>query len=99
MNLKIADEILKGKEVRFPRRMGALEIRKKPTKVEYIDGEIVDNLKVDWDTTLKLWYEDKESYDNKTIIKLETDETFLVYYHKRRAVFNNRSYYAFSTNN
>jgi len=42
--------------------MGTLEVRKRPTRVAIVDGKLVTNLPIDWDATLKLWYEDEESF-------------------------------------
>jgi hypothetical protein len=62
--------------------MGTLEIRKKPARVSIVDGKLVTNLPIDWDATLKLWYEDKESFENKTLVRVESEEIFKVYYNK-----------------
>ena len=32
------------------------------------DGKLKTNLPIDWNKTLELWYEDEESYKNKTLI-------------------------------
>nr|DAU83974.1 MAG TPA: hypothetical protein [Crassvirales sp.] len=50
--------------------MGTLEVRKIERNIRIgKDGEIITNLPIDWDSTLKLWYEDEESYKNKTIVR------------------------------
>jgi len=38
--------------------MGKLELRKKDAKVTYSNGKVKTNRAIDWNTTLKLWYED-----------------------------------------
>jgi len=62
--------------------MGSLEIRKKPSRISIVDGKLVTNLPIDWDATLRLWYEDKESFDNKTFVRVENEEIYKVYYNK-----------------
>ena len=69
INKQLAKRLISGQEVRFPARMGILELRKKPSRIEIIDGELITNLPIDWDATLKLWSEDKESYEKKNEFK------------------------------
>ena len=78
--------------------MGSLELRKYESNIKLVDGKLVTNLPIDWDKTLKLWYDDKESYDKKTLIKMEESEIFKVYYNKSRAEYNNKSFYQFKVN-
>ena len=59
---------IKGNDVTFPHRMGTLEARKIKSSISFKDGKLKTNLPVDWDKTLKLWYEDVESFNNKTLI-------------------------------
>lgn len=98
INLRIVDSLLQGNDITFPHRMGSLELRKRHTTVEIVDGKLKDNLPIDWDSTLKLWSEDKESYKNKTLVKLEVDEVFRVRYVKYKANYNNKVFYKFTTN-
>ena len=53
---------------------------------------------IDWDRTLKLWYEDEESYKNKTLIKVEEKEIYKIYYNRNVAEFTNKSFYQFDIN-
>lgn len=99
VNELLADNLVKGEEVLLPHRMGRLEIRKTTGEVRLnAEGKLVTNLPIDWDRTLKLWYEDEESFKNKTIIKVEEREIFKVYYNRGKANFNNKSFYEFNVN-
>lgn len=98
INLILGDKLLEGRDIILPRRMGSIELRKRPAKVEFIDGEVVDNLPIDWNTTLKLWSEDEGSYNEKKLIKLEEKEIFSIYYSKRKANYNNKVFYRFDAN-
>lgn len=95
VNTLLAEALSMGKEINLPYKMGILEIRKKPTRVSIVDGKLVTNLPIDWDTTLKLWSEDEESYNKKTLVYLENEEVFKVYYNKKKANYNNKSFYEF----
>ena len=98
INNYLAKELSKGTEIKLPHRMGSLEIRKRPTRVAIVDGKLVTNLPIDWDATLKLWYEDEEAFNNKTLVRIENEEVFKVYYNKKEANYNNKSFYEFKPN-
>lgn len=99
INILLAEEIIKGNDVRLPARMGVIDIRKfnKAIRVDE-NGKVHTNLPIDWNNTLKLWYEDKESYNNKTLIRLEEQEIFKICYNKESANYNNKMYYEFIFN-
>lgn len=98
INNLLADELLKGKDIILPQRMGRLELRKYGAQISIKDGKIHTNLPVDWDRTLKLWSEDEESYKNKTLVKVENKEIFKVFYNKSKALYNNKAFYSFEIN-
>lgn len=98
VNNLLVDSLLQNNDIRFPQRMGILEVRKRPATIKIVNGKLVNNLPIDWDTTLKLWAEDEESYNKKTLIKLEEDEVFIINYNKKRAIYNNKMYYQFNVN-
>lgn len=98
INEYLANELVNGNEIKLPHRLGTLEIRKKPSRLSIVDGKLVTNLPIDWDATLKLWYEDKESFENKTLVRIESEEIFKVYYNKKDANYRNKSYYEFKPN-
>lgn len=98
INQHLAEEICSGHQINLPHRMGTLEIRKRPARLSIQDGKLVTNLPIDWDATLKLWYQDEESFKNKTLVRVENEEIFKVYYNKYSAVYNNKSFYSFRPN-
>lgn len=99
INNLLSNEIAKGNEVKLPCRMGTIDIRKYDRYIDIRgDGKVITNLPIDWDKTLKLWYDDKESYDNKTLIRMSEQEIFKVIWDKNRSNFNNRVFYDFIFN-
>jgi hypothetical protein len=46
-------------------------VRKFNTYVKFQNGEIKTNRGVDWNATLKLWYEDNDAKENKILVKSE----------------------------
>ena len=79
--------------------MGTVELRKFEASVKVDDeGKVHTNLPIDWEKTLELWYEDEEAYKNKTLVKMEEQEIFKIYYNKSIANYNNRAFYEFIFN-
>ena len=95
INNTLQDQLLDGKDVTFPNRMGRLEIRKFQAKIEYTDNKVITNLPVDWKRTIELWWEDVESFDTKALVRYETLTRFAIYYNKSLANFENKSFYRF----
>lgn len=98
VNELLGKELISGADIILPCRLGRLEIRKYEAKITTDGKKIKTNLPIDWDRTLKLWYEDEESYKNKTLIKAEEKEIYRVYYNKNIADYKNKSFYTFSLN-
>lgn len=98
VNLYLADEFILGYNIKLPHKMGQLELRKSNTNISIKNGKVVNNFPIDWDKTLKLWYEDEEAYKNKTLVKIQEKEVYRVYYNKQKANFKNKSFYEFKLN-
>lgn len=98
VNNKLADKLISGEEITFPHRMGRLELRKYKPFIGYKDGKLQVKLAIDWDATLKLWYEDQEAFEEKLLIKIPEKEIFKVLYNKFSAHYTNQSFFDFSTN-
>ena len=98
INNCLANELIKGTDINLPHRLGRLEVRKNVARYTMKDDKVKTNLPVDWDATLKLWYEDQEAYDDKTLVKQEEKEIFKVVYNKSKAEYTNKSFYQFDLN-
>lgn len=99
VNSMLANNLCSGNPVVFPNRMGQLELRKRKS-LPIIDnkGKLKVTYAIDWDKTLKLWYEDKEAYENKTLVKMPEKNIFRVKYSKVTATYNNKSFMDFQVN-
>lgn len=98
INNELAFNLSIGKEIKLPHRMGIIELRKVNAYVNFNDGRLHSNLPIDWNRTLKLWCEDKNAYDNKTLIRIEEKEIFKIYYNRSKANYTNKSFYQFNAN-
>ena len=98
VNNKLADLLSKGHDINLPCQMGRLEIRKYDARITLQGDKVVTNLPIDWDRTLKLWSEDEEAYQKRTLIKMEEKEIFSVLYNKTGANYKNKSFYEFAVN-
>lgn len=98
INNYLRDNLINGKDVILPEQMGMLEIRKRKHSVRLVNGKIKTNLPVNWDATLKLWYENPECKNRKQLVRQEDTSIFRMHYNKNRAIYNNKSFYDFYTN-
>ena len=89
MNKAIAKSFLHLGSIKLPERMGEITLK---------NGKVQTNLPIDWDATLNLWSEDKDSYEKRTLIRAEEREIFKVIYDKSKALYNNKSFYTFELN-
>ena len=94
-----ADEIAKGTTVFFPSKMGKLELKKEPRGVYFNkDGKMKVTYPIDWQSTLKLWFEDEEARNLKTLIRRNSKVMYRVHFNKYEATFNNKLFYDFTLN-
>ena len=89
MNKALAKNFLHLGSIKLPERMGEITLK---------NGKVQTNLPIDWDATLSLWSEDKDSYEKRTLIRAEEREIFKVIYDKSKALYNNKSFYTFELN-
>ena len=99
INNYLAEDLINGNDVIFPNRMGKLELRKR-NSLPIIDknGNLKVTYAIDWDNTLKLWYEDEEAFNNKTLVRLPERNIFRIKYNKNTANYNNKSFMEFQVN-
>ena len=99
INNYLAEDLINGNDVIFPNRMGKLELRKR-NALPIIDknGNLKVTYAIDWDNTLKLWYEDEEAFNNKTLVRLPERNIFRIKYNKNTANYNNKSFMEFQVN-
>lgn len=99
INNYLAEKLVNGNDVIFPNRMGRLELRKRNSlPVINKNGNLKVTYAIDWDSTLKLWYEDEEAFNKKTLVKLPEKNIFRVKYNKDTANYENKSFMEFQVN-
>ena len=98
VNEFLAEALSKGEDVILPFRLGRIEVRKYESRITWDGKKVKSNLPIDWDRTLKLWYEDEEAYKNKTLIKIEEKEIYKIFYNRNLADYTNKSFYQFNFN-
>lgn len=97
-NLLLAENIVNQKDIVFPYSMGRLEVRKIIPRIYIDNGKVVSTHPIDWDGTIKLWYEDEESREKKTILKKKEKAIFRIIYNKSKAAYTNKNYFEFKVN-
>ena len=98
VNMLLREELLQSDDIVLPCKMGKLEIRRREASIKTVAGKIKTNLPIDWQATLKLWYEDSECFDKKLTVKANVPKIFKIYYNKSRATYNNKTFYQFTPN-
>lgn len=98
VNNYLAECLSNGQDIILPYKLGRLEIRKFGSRIGLKNGVVKTNLPIDWDKTLKLWFEDEEAYKKKTLIKMEEKEIFKIFYNRSRANYRNKGFYSFRIN-
>jgi len=98
INLLLVDRLIQGDDIEFPCGMGKIQVKKYNPTFILKEGKVKTNLPIDWDNTLKLWYEDEDAYRNKTLIKIKERVLFKIVYNKGHANYNNQSYYQYTPN-
>ena len=63
-----------------------------------VNGKVVTNLPIDWDTTFKLWFTDEQAKKEKILVRIENEDIFKVYYNKNKAEYTNKTFYDFKPN-
>ena len=95
VNQKLTEALLNAETVVLPLCMGTLEAYKKPFITKIKDGKAVTNRPINWDKTIKLWYENPDSYERKDVIYVEAEDQVTVVYDINAARYTNKSFYQF----
>lgn len=83
----------------LPQNMGTIDIRFTDNKAYYDEnGKLCLPTIVNWDATLKLWYEDPEAYTNRLLIRDKFHTKIITVYDRSKATYNNKNYYNFIIN-
>lgn len=98
VNKYLAENIANGTTVKFPQKMGSLELRKFKAGVSLLDGHLKNTYPIDWRGTWQLWYEDKEAFENKIVLHDEQSWLYRVKYNKDKANYENKCFYQFVLN-
>lgn len=98
VNDLLAEELALGHTIYFPYNMGKLEVRKEKRGVRIKNGKLKITYPIDWNSTLRLWFEDEEAYKKKTLIRFESGIMYRVRYCKFHTNYVNQGYYCFTLN-
>lgn len=98
VNKLLAEELLQGRDITFPQRMGGLEVRRFEPYVKFVNGKVKTTRGIDWKATLQLWHEDEEARKEKFLIHSENPFAFLIFYNRMIANYANKTIYQFRPN-
>lgn len=87
---------MNGLSFNLPYQMGQLKIGRVNKKISFDDnGKLKTNLKVDWYKTLRLWHDDKEAYECKSLIRSDNEYIYKIFFIKNHFHAKNKEYYTF----
>ena len=87
-------ELFKGVDIMLPHKMGTVRIAKYTPKAYYDrNGKMKNSYSIDWNKTVKLWYDDEEAYNNKTLIRILSKNNYVPTYIKKDAFYANSYYF------
>lgn len=99
VNKALSDVFIEKKILTFPYGMGVLEARATSTAARYgADGKLIIPKPIDWDATLKLWYEDPEAMEKKVLIRSMQPSRIVMAYQKPEGPVVNKNYFTFYPN-
>ena len=93
VNEYLIDLLFKDSRVSLPNHLGEIIIRKSAITVKIENGKVKTNRPINWEATIRLWFEDPEAERNKTLVRWEPDELYGIEYKKNGAIFPNKSFY------
>jgi hypothetical protein len=96
INELLIEELYNANIIKFPYRMGYIELKEYNPKVEFRDGKLHNTYYIDWNATLQLWFEDEYSKDNKILVRKRGDKIYrLLYLKGKKAKYNNKIFFKF----
>lgn len=98
INNRLRDSLKQGEDIILPERMGRLEVRKRAITKEFKNGKLKLTSPVDWNATLKLWYDSPICKNKKQLVRQDVDFIFRVLYNVNKAKYENKTFYEFYTN-
>lgn len=98
INSRLRDSLIQGEDIILPERMGRLEVRKRAITKEFKNGKLKLTSPVDWNATLKLWYDSPICKNKKQLVRQDVDFIFRVLYNVNKAKYENKTFYEFYTN-
>lgn len=84
---EIGTRIAEGESLKLPYRLGTFELAKKEGQARYYDGKMIANYQVDWQKTIKLWYEDKEAMQKRQLVKFIEKNIYKIVFLRRTNTF------------
>ena len=93
VNEYLIDLLFQNKRLELPDGFGELIILRRDSKVIIKDGKVKTNRPVNWDATIRLWFEDKEAEKNKTLVRWDVDHVTTIKYLRTNAKFRNKAFY------
>lgn len=91
----IQERLLDGCQVVFPYGLGSLQIESRENVANIVDGKIHTSYMIDWNETLKLWFENDECRQRKMLVRTDAPLRYVVKYRRPTVPMTNKQYLCF----
>lgn len=99
VNKALVEDFLNGNPIVFPYALGELIAVKKDVKYFYINDKLIVTAPVNWNATVRLWFEDEEAYKNKTLVRNNIKENVsILFQQNKKNGLTNKSVLTFQPN-
>jgi hypothetical protein len=95
LNQSLAKRLINVGMVDLPLNCGRISINTVPIRYKETKKGFTNTAGIDWQKTLKLWYEDHREFENKTLVKFDIKERFAVRYNRYNTAMINSMYFMF----
>lgn len=98
VNEKIVEAFFEDGFFNFPVGFGSMVLVGYENSPKIVNGKLRYKASPDWDKTYKLWFEDKEAFAERTIVKVSPGTVYKISFHRGKSLYRNRSYFTFNFN-
>lgn len=98
INKELVQQFFVKQYIKFPHKMGKLELAKTKAKVSIKNGKLKISKIINWGDTLEYWKNDQEAFNNKTLIYNNAQYIFKIIYSKYKANYKNKQVFFFYPN-
>lgn len=95
VNQLLSETLFEGSTIKFPYNMGFISLYKYKTGVIVNDGKLKRTMPIDWDKTLKAWYNNPKLKANKVLVRNLPGHIHRIQYTVPKGSYKHQTLYTF----